>query len=172
MIRKSLIIPMLLTVSLGMSGCSEKSDPAAAKSGATAQPSPSDGPPAGEAELKYFDCLKKNGLAVETTDAGEPRLAKTDPEAKVAAAEKACAALKPAGAPQQINPEQLAKEQQWADCLRRQGLGWVPDPNPSTGVLELTPQQSADLKTKHTNALRECQSDAAKKNTGPGVVGG
>lgn len=68
--RTSLIIPILLVASLGLSGCSEKSEPAAgAKNGATVQPSPSDGPPPGKADIAYFDCLKKNGLAVETTDA-------------------------------------------------------------------------------------------------------
>ncbi|MFD7560078.1 hypothetical protein ACFV9E_36945 [Streptomyces sp. NPDC059835] len=117
--------------------------------------------------------MKKNGLAVEFTDSGEPRLAKTDPQDKVTAAEKACESLKPALEPQQISAEQLANERRRADCLRRQGLDWVPDPNPSTAVIELTPEQTGELKTKHADALLACRSKTAKRDDSrPDVLGG
>ncbi|MFG2299163.1 hypothetical protein [Streptomyces sp. NPDC048603] len=149
--RKQLLLPALLAAAVALTGCSGKAQPAAG-----------DSPPPTTAEIKYYDCLKEQGLTLEYTDNGAPRLAKTDPLDKMSAAEKTCEPLLPPAEP--ISAGQLAEEKRWVECLRRQGLTWAPDPDPSTGVVPMTPEQTAELKTKRTDALENCRSPEAKKH--------
>ncbi|MEV7612867.1 hypothetical protein [Streptomyces sp. NPDC089799] len=149
--RIRLCIPLACAAALVLSGCSDDSNPKA-----------SDSPPPTAAEIKYHDCLKKEGLAVVYEDNGAPRLAKTDPAEKISAAEKACESQRPPVEP--VSSETLAEEQRWVDCLRRQGLTWIPDPDPSTGTVPLTAEQMGGLKRQHGAALQECKSDGARKH--------
>ncbi|MEV7525018.1 hypothetical protein [Streptomyces sp. NPDC091371] len=140
----------LLLICISLTGC-----------GGDGEPKASDSPPPSAAEIAYYDCLQSQGLKIVHTDHGAPRVDKTQPLEKQAAAEAACAGkLPPPPTPRQASPEAIAAEQKKTDCMRAEGVTWYPDPDPVTGEFTdrgLTEEQRASLKRDHVGALRKCR---------------
>ncbi|MCY0945233.1 hypothetical protein [Streptomyces antarcticus] len=140
----------LLLVCIALAGCGGDKEPLA-----------SDSPPPTAAEIAYYDCLKKEGVAVVYTDYGAPREDKSKPWNE--AAHKACASLiPPPPPPVQAGPGELAAARKESACLRAEGITWYPDPNPVTGDVDgsgATAEQWATLKQLHIEALRKCRPD-------------
>lgn len=99
-----------------------------------------------EAMLAFSECMRKNGVEVYLTGqrggsggatTGDPSTppARIDPE-KMAAAEKACSALRPRGGVTgpdgQIDPEFQDRMVKFAQCMREHGVD-LPDPKFSSG---------------------------------------
>ncbi|MEU6866107.1 hypothetical protein ABZ924_23095 [Streptomyces sp. NPDC046876] len=142
------IAAALLLLTFSLTACSGDKEPKA-----------SDSPAPSAAEIAYFDCLEKQGVAVVHTDSGVPREDKTKPWNE--AAHTACAALNPAPkTPAPPTAEELAAARKQSECLRAEGVTWYPDPDPATGEIDqtkATPEQWAALKTQHTAALAKCR---------------
>ncbi|MFJ5552631.1 hypothetical protein [Streptomyces sp. NPDC093225] len=151
-------------MSLSLAACTGGNDPAE-----------SDGPPPTAEEIAYYDCLKGQGLEIWHTDSGAPRLDKSQPLDKVAAAEKACfALLPPPPSPQPVPPEEMAAAREETACMRREGVTWYPDPKPVTGEFDdtkLTREQVHSLKTTYAEQLRKCRRPGGSDD-GEGVLGG
>ncbi|MET9962042.1 hypothetical protein ABZ128_23815 [Streptomyces sp. NPDC006326] len=155
---------IFLAVSLALTACSGGGEPSA-----------SDSPAPTKEEIAYFDCLKGQGVKITHTDYGAPRVDKDDPSAKkLPAAQEACKdKVPPPHSPEPAAPEVLAAARAESECLREQGVTWYPDPDPVTGDISdraMTPEQVAELKTKHADALKKCRSE---RNPGrKAVLGG
>ncbi|MEV7416863.1 hypothetical protein [Streptomyces sp. NPDC089919] len=94
------------------------------------------------------------------TDSGAPIVDKTQPVARIAAAERACRAqLPPPPAPRPASAERMARARAETTCMRREGVTWYPDPDPATGEFDdrgLNREQLHSLKTDHAEQLRRC----------------
>ncbi|MFD9518791.1 hypothetical protein [Streptomyces sp. NPDC059979] len=150
---------LFLAASLALTACSGGGEPSA-----------SDSPPPTAQEIAYYDCLKGQGIKIVYTESGTPRVDKTQGLEKMPEAQKACEdKLPPASKPEPASPEALAAAQKEAACLRAEGVTWYPEPDPVTAqVGNLTPQQQADLRTKHIDAVAKCRG----KGASDGVLGG
>ncbi|WP_329380925.1 hypothetical protein OG625_16105 [Streptomyces sp. NBC_01351] len=155
---------LFIAASLALTACSGDGEPKA-----------SDSPPPTKEDIAYHDCLKDNGVKITHTDYGAPRVDKDDPSAKenLPAAAEACKdKLPPMPSPQQADPQVIAEARAEAKCLRENGVAWFPDPDPVTGDLNdraVTPEQMAELKTQHVDALKKCKTNRGSDNA---VLGG
>jgi hypothetical protein len=115
------LVPLLL---IGLAGCSSGSGGAGGEADK-------------EAGLKYAQCMRDNGVPGfedpkvdengELDGLGAP---KGVDEKTVEAAQKTCAKYLPnGGAPEQMNPEDVAKIRAYAKCLRENGMPGFPDPD-------------------------------------------
>ncbi|MFD9534292.1 hypothetical protein [Streptomyces sp. NPDC060010] len=162
--RKYVPVPVtVLALALVLGACSGGKEPSA-----------SDSPPPSREEVAYYDCLKEHGVPIVLLDSGTPRVDKDKPHDNLAAAEKACESKAPKQTPvTKVDPEVLAAAREEARCLRAEGVSWYPDPDPATGTYDpraVTPEQTAELRTKHAEATRKCRPD--KGSGGNGVLGG
>ncbi|MFD9411101.1 hypothetical protein ACFWBN_29315 [Streptomyces sp. NPDC059989] len=150
-----------LALALALSACSGDKEPSA-----------SDSPPPGKAEIAYYDCLEDHGVAIVHTDSGALRVDKDKPLDKLPAAQKACEDKAPTPpSPEKADPKLLAAAQKEAACLRAEGVSWYPDPDPVTGRWpDFSPEQAAELRTKHIEAVRSCRQE--RNPGGQSVVGG
>lgn len=141
---------LLLLVCAALTGCGGDEEPRAIGS-----------PPPTAAEIAYYDCLKKEGVAVVYTDYGSPREDKSKPWNE--AAHQACASMiPPPPAPVRASPEELAAARKESACLRAEGVTWYPDPDPVTAEIDdsgATAEQWATFKQQHIEALRACRPD-------------
>ncbi len=128
--------------------------------GGDKEPRASGSPPPTEAEIAYYACLQKEGVAVVHTDSGAPREDKSKPRNE--AAHTACAALVPPPPPPvRAGPDELAAARKESACLRAEGVTWYPDPDPVTAEIDAagaTAEQWATLKQRHVEALRKCRT--------------
>ncbi|MFB6615933.1 hypothetical protein ACFCV9_17250 [Streptomyces sp. NPDC056367] len=156
---------LFIAASLALTACSGGGEPKA-----------SDSPPPTKEEIAYYDCLKANGVKIRHTDYGAPRVNKDDPAsiAKLPAAQEACKdKVPPEPSPVQADPERVAAARAESACLRENGVSWYPDPNPVTAEIDdraVTPEQMAELKTKHVDALEKCRKNLG--SDGNAVLGG
>ncbi|MER6198189.1 hypothetical protein ABT234_12590 [Streptomyces sp. NPDC001586] len=141
----------LLLICISLTGCG----------GGDNEPEASDSPPPTAEEIAYYDCLKKQGVAIVHTDYGAPREDKSKPWNEEA--HKACEPMLPPRAkPQPAAPEQIAAALKESACLRAEGVSWYPDPDPVTGEIDQTkgtPEQWSALKRDHVDALKKCRTE-------------
>ncbi|MFG2299159.1 hypothetical protein [Streptomyces sp. NPDC048603] len=122
------------------------------------EPSAKDSPPPSAEEIAYYDCLEKQGLKVETSEGGSPRLDKTAPAEKISAAERACASLLPKPPERRATAKEISDARKHSACMRAEGISWFPDPDPMSGEYDtLSNDQVGELKTKHVDALAKCR---------------
>ncbi|MFJ4779857.1 hypothetical protein [Streptomyces sp. NPDC088762] len=139
------------------------------------EPKAGDSPPPSAAEIAYYDCLKEHGVKLTRTDYGAPRVDKDEPSAikNLPAAQEACKdKVPPQDSPGEVDPGVLAAAREEARCLRAEGVSWYPDPDPATGTYPdgaVTSEQAAELRTKHTDAVRKCRQ---AKGRADGELGG
>ncbi|MEU9172091.1 hypothetical protein AB0D34_30575 [Streptomyces sp. NPDC048420] len=122
--------------------------------------------------VAYYSCLEKNGLTLETTDAGEPRVDKDkNDESAVPAAERKCKDLLPAPAPaaSAISDKELAAARELSACVREKGIADYPDPNPTTGEV---PQDAAAAAKSDPDLLAALQECTPGSGTNDGVSEG
>ncbi|MCX4527444.1 MULTISPECIES: hypothetical protein [unclassified Streptomyces] len=114
----------MLVLGISLTGCGGEEEPRA-----------SDSPPPTAAEIAYYDCLKKEGVAIVHTDYGAPRVDKSKPWNEKA--HKACEPLvPPVPSPQPVSAGRLAAARKESTCLRAEGVSWYPDPDPVTGEVD------------------------------------
>lgn len=149
--RAHFLAPLLL-ICVSLTACGgEKNEPHA-----------SDSPPPTAEEIAYYDCLKDQGLKIEHTDYGAPRVDKSQPVETIAAAENACVGkLPPRPKPQQAPPGVIAAAQKESACMRAEGVTWWPDPDPVTGEIDQTKggteEQWSRFKIDHIDAVKKCR---------------
>lgn len=115
----------LLLLCISLTGCA----------GDGKEPVASDSPPPTAEEIAYYDCLKKQGVAIVYTDYGAPREDKSKPWNDEA--HKTCAPmLPPPPEPRPAAPAQLAAARKESACLRAEGISWYPDPDPVTAQID------------------------------------
>ncbi|MET9518409.1 hypothetical protein [Streptomyces sp. NPDC002994] len=167
----------LLLVSLAAVGCSNATQGGTGETPDADRPkakSPTSGAPqavVSDETRAYFDCLKDNGLTLETTDGGELRVEKgTNSDAKTIAAEKKCVDLRPAPTVSALPKDQLAKARELSACIREKGIKNYPDPD-KNGNVQLSAELAKSLKANpdFPKAEQECQPDSSDGDT---VVGG
>ncbi|MBT2476778.1 hypothetical protein [Streptomyces sp. ISL-94] len=138
------------------------------------EPSASGSPPPTTEEIASYDCLKEHGVAIVRTGSGAPRVDKDEPHDNLPAAAQACEdKAPPRPSPPKIDPKVPAAAREEAQCLRAESVSWYPDPDPATGTYAdgaVTSEQSAELRTKHYDAVRKCRQE--KGSGDDSVLGG
>ncbi|MBT2397064.1 hypothetical protein [Streptomyces sp. ISL-100] len=164
----------LLLVSLAAVGCSNATQGEPSDSAQPKAKSPTSGASqtvVSDEMRAYFDCLKDNGLTLETTDGGEPRVEKgTNSDAATIAAEKKCVDLRSEPTVSALPKDQLAKARELSACIREKGIKNYPDPD-AKGNVQLSAELAKSLKANpdFPKAEQECQPDSSDGDT---VVGG
>jgi hypothetical protein len=160
--RMRLVLPSaLLAVALGLTACGDDqgSDSGVASGGSTPAPSASasGAAPIGgqDAQLKFAQCMRENGVSVPDPQPGEPaRITDTTAsQAKLEAATKKCQPLLQAGGG--INPNDPAVQDamvRFTKCMREHGVD-LPDPAPN-GQMQIPTGVSQD---KLQAAQQQCQ---------------
>jgi hypothetical protein len=114
----------------------------------------------------YYSCLKKNGLTLQTTNGGEPRIVKdqnVNDTASVTAAQEKCRDRMPAPSAVPASVEDLTAARELSACVREKGFTEYPDPDPKTGEVPAEAAEAAEaLKSDPglVSALLECTSGA------------
>lgn len=148
----TLVLGALLLV--GLAGCSSAADPTG---GGAAEGSTK------EAVLKYAQCMRENGVPDfqdpkfdENGEIEDLSLPKGVDEETAEGAHEKCAKYLPngGGAPEKMNAEDLAKFQEYAKCMRENGVPEFPDPD-SNGRLRV---DGIDMTSAEYQAANEkCQ---------------
>jgi hypothetical protein len=140
------VLPMII---FGLSACSGTTadDGVATASGnetaATASASPTVN--AQDAQLKYAQCMRENGVDVPDPEPGKPiRITGNGDKAnydKMQEAQKKCQPILQEGGvlPQGNDPQQADAMLKFAQCMREHGVD-VPDPKPGEGVKIQAPE--------------------------------
>jgi hypothetical protein len=141
-IRKLALLTVLPIV-LGLSACggSKADDGVATASGdgAAASASPSPSVDARDAQLRYAQCMRENGIDMPDPEPGEPvRITgdgNRDNYNKLQDAQKKCQPILQEGGviPEGNDPERADAMVKFAQCMREHGID-VPDPKPGEGV--------------------------------------
>jgi hypothetical protein len=143
--KRLIYIPLLL---IGLAGCS------AADSGSAEANQ--------EAGLKYAQCMRENGVP----DFEDPKLDENgeldglglpkgvDEETAEAAREKCAKHLPNGGEPERMNPEDIEKFQEYAKCMRENGLPDFPDPD-ADGRFRFEDGKAPDPDTPEVKAANE-----------------
>jgi formate-dependent nitrite reductase cytochrome c552 subunit len=132
---------LFVAVLVSLSACGNKADDngvATAGNGtATAAPSASASLDARDAQLRYAQCMRENGVNVADPDPGQPvRITGNGMDmTKLEAAQRKCQSILQAGG---VNPTQNDAQAQdamvkFAQCMREHGIN-VPDPKPGEGL--------------------------------------
>ncbi|MGW3151736.1 hypothetical protein ACWDG1_45490 [Streptomyces sp. NPDC001177] len=153
------VIPFALT----LTACSSSGDDGGVasadkgKSAATAQPSKS--ADAREAQLKYAQCMRENGVDVKDPDPGQPlRVTGSGGPGKntLEEAAKKCRKYMQNAAPGDADANDSKAHDQmvkFAQCMRENGVD-IPDPKPGEGLKMQVPQGS---QAKTQAAQKKCQ---------------
>jgi hypothetical protein len=157
--RMALIVALPLV--FGLAACGNSGgDKGVASGGGSTKPSAQPGANASinpqDAQLKFAQCMRENGVNVPDPDPGQPAriLGGNGDRVKLEAATKKCQTFLQAGG--QINPndpkiqDQLVK---FAGCMRKNGVD-MPDPNPADGGKMQVPSGS---QAKLQAAQKACQ---------------
>jgi hypothetical protein len=118
-----IVLPMSIALLAGCGGGSTAPGVATADGASTA---PAAGIGAKGDDKKFKQCLRENGVDMEAFERGERAGGATDLPAAV---EKCRAFLPDGGELPRLAPEELAKVQRYAKCMRRSGVPDFPDPN-------------------------------------------
>ena len=128
---------VLLTAGLALSGCG------GSDSGSGAQPSASASVDRDAALVRYSQCMRQNGVP-DFPDPVNGRLmmqfhqgTDLDPDSPTfKKAQQACKSVEPPGLQQQgQDPRQQAQMLKFVDCMRRNGVPNMPDPQPDGRML-------------------------------------
>lgn len=158
-----------LTVTLLVGGCSSEPaatgpDSAATEENSTAQPADDASAPPKDAAawVAYYECLSEQGLVLEDRDDGKYRLDKDqNSDAEIKAGEKQCADLQPEQQP--VSDATLEKARAFSACMRENGVPDFPDPNPTTGDLDVDAEKLKDL--KYDAAVQAAKEKCRPKGT-------
>lgn len=151
----------LLLISLGLAACGGEETPAGTPS------APVEADP-----VAFAQCMRDHGI--EMDDPGEGKFGMklpdgTDPVAAEAAMQ-ACKHLLPnGGEPPEADPEAQEKAYEYAECMRENGIGEFPDPDPNGGGSRLPdgidPQDPAFQAAEQ--ACAEFMPEGTEKKEGP-----
>jgi hypothetical protein len=134
---------LLVLVGFGLGGCSrDDGDGVATAPGATAQVTANPSAPAAdpaERVRQFVACMRAEGIDVPDPAPGDATGKSalqfdesSGDKAKVGAAMEKCVQYLPQGGePEQMSPEELARAQQFAQCMRENGVPDFPDPDPN-----------------------------------------
>jgi hypothetical protein len=142
-----LAVPLLVVAALGGCGSSGTKKEVASAGGGPA--SSASAAPQDETELrrKFAQCVRAEG--VDMPDAGpdgtiglpaqKAGTKVSEANAKMAAALEKCREFLPnGGEPPKLTPEDIAKMRDLSKCIRENGVPDYPDPDPETGMIELS----------------------------------
>jgi hypothetical protein len=160
---RSLAVLAVLPIVLGLSACGgDKSGNGVATAGGgdpAASASPGQSIDARDAQLRYAQCMRENGIDVPDPEPGKPvRITgngdKTNYD-KLQAAQKKCQPILEQGgvAPDPNDPARQDANLKFAQCMREHGVN-VPDPKPGEG---LKIQAQDGDKAKIEAAQKECR---------------
>jgi hypothetical protein len=157
------VIPLALTLAACSSNSGGDGGVASADKGknsaATAQPSKS--ADAREAQLKYAQCMRENGVDVKDPEPGQPlRVTGSGGPGKNALEEaaKKCQKYMQDAAPGDADANDTKAHDQmvkFAQCMRENGVD-IPDPKPGEGLKMTVPQGS---QAKAEEAQKKCQKN-------------
>ncbi len=170
--RAVLAVLVALTVSLAAGCGSASKGPGVATAGAkgakaSATPSASEDPE--ERQRKFVQCMREHGVDMPDPDpnGGPVRITASAGPANDDAM-KACEKYLPAGKLADLNPEQLEKLRQFAQCMREHGID-VPDPDLNGGGLTIKKGDGPDKFKPDDPAFRAAEE--ACKDKLPGKIG-
>jgi hypothetical protein len=170
---RRLAVLALLPIMLGLSACGEKSTDngvaSASGSESSASASPTSTIDARDAQLKYAQCMRENGVDVPDPEPGKPvRITGNGDKGnydKMQEAQKKCQSILEEGgiAPNPDDPQRQDAMLKFAQCMREHGVD-VPDPKPGEG-LKVQGPEGGD-RTKAEAAQKACR--ALLPGGGPG----
>jgi hypothetical protein len=170
--RTARVLALGLLLTLAASGCGKADDDGGgvASAGGTATPTSSAAAAEQEADapLKFSQCMREQGITwfPDPEPAGKGmRLAipKGADKGKMEKAMEACKKYAPnGGEPRKLNPEELEKARQMAQCMRDHGVKDFPDPQPDGNIRMLGDKGPGD--PTFDKAMEACQQ------YGPGLT--
>ncbi|MET7310198.1 hypothetical protein ACWD7C_12825 [Streptomyces sp. NPDC005134] len=113
---------------------------------------------------RYYECLEGQGIELETTESRELRVNKDKSEASEQNdAERNCSALLPKA--RAVSADDLKMARKLSACIRENGFPDYPDPDQTTGNVNLNFEQSKKLKEdpKFSAATRTCTKTTDKE---------
>lgn len=147
-------VALCALAALALTGCSGGDSSASTSGKASAKAT------VGVDETAYYSCLEENGLTLEETDGGQPRVDKDkNDETSITAAEEKCRDLVPVQSAVPVSAEALAAARELSVCVREKGFEEYPDPDPTTG--EVPDEAAGAIKSEPglVAALEECTPD-------------
>jgi hypothetical protein len=161
-----LAAPLLLAAAL--TGCGTAADGGDA-AGAEASPSMS----ADEAGVAYAQCMRENGVHMEDPAPGQGPMLQVDGSVSretVQAAQEACEEYRAAaGAGRGDDGEMQQKSQEFAECMRENGMEDFPDPEPGQPGVQMDGETRED--PDFEDAIAECQPIFGGAGATPGGQG-
>ncbi|MBC6458617.1 hypothetical protein [Actinomadura sp. HBU206391] len=131
----------------GLTGCDSGDEPAARQNGIQSRAD------ARDQQLKFVQCLRKQGLSVADPTPGGRGLELRGDETKIQAAMKACRQYDPKGDVDPNDPAVIDRVLKNQQCLRRHGID-APDPQPGQ-----PPQILDDNEEKVEQARDACREE-------------
>lgn len=119
----------------------------------------SDGKTDEDKNREFATCMREHGIDMPDPEPGQRGITikERDPE-KVRLAREACDNLLPnGGVPEQMDPEELDKARERAECMREHGID-VPDPDPNNPRIQ--PPEGVD-REKMRAAMEACRPEDA-----------
>jgi hypothetical protein len=158
--RRCAAVALLLTTALA--GCGGLGEPEVEKS-----------PPQSKEEVAHYRCLEENGITLTKSEAGHLRVDKDKmDETALLKAQDACKHLLSDEA-RQVDEETLASARRTSECMRKKGFPEYPDPDPTTGEIELTPELAEATRTQDPKLVAAHDACVVPGDTEGGpVVGG
>ncbi|MFI1828575.1 hypothetical protein ACH41E_19325 [Streptomyces sp. NPDC020412] len=134
-------------------------DGGASGGGSGSKPDPKEG------ALKFAQCMRENGIAMEDPQDGRLTLkGEGVPKEKMDKAQKACAEHLPQGDDRgQIDPKVVENMRKYARCMRENGVEDFPDPAPGGGI-KVGPEQAQNPNFK--KAEEKCKNAMPKPPEG------
>ncbi|MFF3685794.1 hypothetical protein [Streptomyces sp. NPDC002187] len=149
---------LLLTA---LTGCGGPGEPDAEKS-----------PPQSREDVARYRCLEENGIALTRSEAGHLRVDKDKmKEPDLLKAQDACKHLL-SGEDRQVDEETLASARKTSECIRKNGFPGYPDPDPTTGELEMTPELTKAVKSHDPKLIAAHDTCVGPRDTEGGPVAG
>ncbi|MGW4818409.1 hypothetical protein ACWEP4_05360 [Streptomyces sp. NPDC004227] len=118
-------------------------------------------PPPSAQEVAYYRCLEKNGLTLEARNDGQLRVDKNrNDDASMGSAQAKCVDLLPDVASAAPAPSAfVAKARKFSACVRENGFPEYPDPDPTTGDVDVSGHQAEKFKTpEFAVTAKKCSS--------------
>ncbi|MFB4319607.1 hypothetical protein [Actinomadura sp. 21ATH] len=166
-----------LVMALALTGCGgdeKDSGVATVSGGKQTQAAGGDGLTADQRNVKFAECMRKNGVDMEDPKPGEgPRIMVTGGPKQGEVMEKAQQACKQYAPQQNAGPggDKQAEERgrKFAECMRKNGVENFPDPEPGQRGIKITGEvgKDPDLQT----AQQKCQDLLGGPGGGPGGGG-
>lgn len=148
--RRSVWWAAAVVLALGLSGCAQSTaEPSVASAGPSTSAGSTADAGAADANQRYADCLTEAGVTLLPATDGPPQVDKArTPLATIAAASETCRSLAPVvTAPERISQSDLEARRAYSVCVRANGVGYFPDPDPATGEPVLDDATALRLKS-------------------------